>query len=346
MTLFGRALREHRLELDSINVFPVADGDTGTNLLATYERVEGALAAGEGDGNLDDLATTIARASLVGARGNSGVILSLALRGLCEGLSAAETPDGLAFAAGLRRASDDAWGAVGRPVEGTILSVLRDAARAAGRAAEGGAGLADVVDQALDEARSSLARTTDLLPELRAAGVVDAGAKGIVLLLDALRAALGDRQLSEPVGPSGPVGRTRGPSVAPPDRAFEVQVLLEAPPRPIPGLRARLAEIGSSVVVVGAGGLFNVHVHTDEPARAADEVAKAGRALETHVADLRVAVAACAAAPAREVRPAGEACGLLVVTGGEGLARAFASLGARVIGSAAAAPEPSAVAAV
>src|SRR6266567_405304 len=135
MTLFGRALREHRLELDSINVFPVADGDTGTNLLATYERVEGALAAGEGDGNLDDLATTIARASLVGARGNSGVILSLALRGLCEGLSAAETPDGLAFAAGLRRASDDAWGAVGRPVEGTILSVLRDAARAAGRAA-------------------------------------------------------------------------------------------------------------------------------------------------------------------------------------------------------------------
>src|SRR5207302_1902478 len=97
-------------------------------------------------------------------------------------------------------ASDDAWGAVGRPVEGTILSILRDAASVAERAAEGGAGLADVVDRALEEARSSLARTTALLPELRAAGVVDAGAKGVVLLLDALRAALGDRQLSEPVG--------------------------------------------------------------------------------------------------------------------------------------------------
>lgn len=331
MDLFARALQEHREELDSLNVFPVADGDTGTNMLLTQQSVQRAL---EEDGGLDGLGALcerIARSSLLAARGNSGVILSQVLRGICGVLARPADIDAAGFADALTEAADQAYQAVARPREGTVLSVLRDAAAAARASANASA--ADqrtVAGAALAAARESLARTTDQLPELRAAGVVDAGGLGVVLLLDALRAALTDASLTEPVGSFGPVGHANA-DVPAPDLAFEVQFLLAGDDGVLPGLREELLAIGDSLVVVGGPGLYNVHVHTDEPGRALDAGRRSGEIRDVRVVSLAEDVSACVAGQAREVRATQQRCGLVALVEGDGLVRAFASLGAVVV---------------
>ena len=332
MDLFAEALRQHREEIDSLNVFPVPDGDTGTNILLTQEAVVSELAKLDGRAGLRTLGEAISRASLMGARGNSGVILSQVLRGLCERLS----DDGLVgpreLSGAIDHASREADRAVASPREGTVLSVLRDAAEAAAEAAGDGAGLPDVVEAALERARRSLALTRDVLPELRRAGVVDAGGKGLVLLLDALKAALAGAALTEPVGPLGPVGASSTAGAEPDqDFGFEVQYLLEADEAAVGPLREALAGIGDSLVVVGGGGLFNVHVHTDSPDRAVALGQEAGRPREPSVVSLTDRVTACIAGQARAVRVAEQASALVAVAQGEGIEEAFRSLGAVVV---------------
>jgi DAK2 domain fusion protein YloV len=331
MEWFARSLDAHRVEIDSLNVYPVPDGDTGTNLAFTQRAVVSAI-ADERPAGLVDLGSVVGRASLMAARGNSGVILSQVLRGLFAGWAGGEAVDGSALVSGLEEATRQAYQAVARPVEGTALSVLRDAAGAASAAREEGGDLGRVLGAAVEEARASLARTTDALPELRAAGVVDAGAKGIVLLLETLRAVLDGTEVAEPPGPLGPV--VPGHDVPRPvvlAMPFEVQLLLEAPPEEVAPLRARLAAIGESVVVVGGSGLVNVHVHTDEPERALKLARSVGAVHEPRVTDLRQEVVACLAGAARSVRVAEQACGLVAVADGAGLLEAFRSLGAAVV---------------
>jgi DAK2 domain fusion protein YloV len=271
----------------------------------------------------------------MGARGNSGVILSQVLRGVTDGLRDAASPDGADLANALARGSDEAWRAVARPAEGTILSVLRDSADAARKAAAGGADAVAVADAALAAGRSSLERTREANPDLSRAGVVDAGGKGIVLLLDAIHAALTGEELTEPVGPPGPVGR--GPTheesvdLLPPDQRYEVQFLLESDDDAVSALRQALDEIGDSLVVVGGGGLFNVHVHTNEPERAVEAGRAAGDVRDLGVEDLAGQVRACLAGQARAVRVAEQTTALVAVAEGDGLARAFGSLGAIVV---------------
>ncbi|HEX9312124.1 MAG TPA: DAK2 domain-containing protein, partial [Actinomycetota bacterium] len=286
MDLFAEALRQHREEIDSLNVFPVPDGDTGTNMLLTQEAVVSELASLDGRTDLRTLGDAISRASLMGARGNSGVILSQVLRGLCERLPDDGLVDPKELAGAIGHASHEADRAVAMPQDGTVLSVLRDAAGAAADAAGDGAGVPDVVEAVLERARRSLAKTREVLPELRRAGVVDAGGKGLVLLFDALRAALVGAALTEPVGPLGPVGiSTESEAGAEPDQdfGFEVQYLLEAEQAAVGPLREALAGIGDSLVVVGGGGLYNVHVHTDSPDRAVALGGEAGRLRERSV---------------------------------------------------------------
>jgi uncharacterized protein len=334
MSRFAQALREHRDELDSLNVYPVPDGDTGTNLLLTQESVHAALEGGpEG---LAELGETISRAALLGARGNSGVILAQALRGLCGNLSGSEdAPTGAELAAGLSAAAGEARLAVARPMEGTVLTVLADAARAAEVAARDGAGVASAADVARAAhlaGRESLAGTPDQLPELRAAGVVDAGGKGIVLLLDALRSVLTGEDQAEAVGPLGPVGIAGGsPATAPPgsSRRYEVVFILDAPDDRVAALRARLAGMGDSLVVVGGGGSFKVHLHTDDPGPAIEEALDAGWPRQIQVADLEAQVAErCIAGEARAVRGGQRHAGLVAVVDGEGLADTLRELGA------------------
>jgi len=333
MSRFARALEEHRDELDSLNVYPVPDGDTGTNLHLTQRSVLDAM-AGLPDGvHLRDLGAAIARASLMGARGNSGVILAQVLRGLSERVGDAEAAGPAELAAALGRATEEAFRAVAHPKEGTVLTVLSEASGAAWGAAESGRGLGAVAEVALEAGRASLERTRQILPELRAAGVVDAGGKGIVLLLDAMASALAGHPMTEAVGPLGPVGHTQGDAFERPSFKYEVVYLLDAPDDRVPALTDRLSRLGDSVVVVGGGGMFKVHVHTDDPSAAVDEAAEAGRPRDVQVVDLEEQVAAqCVAGQARAVRIAEQQpAAVVAVADGDGLARIFRSLGALVV---------------
>jgi DAK2 domain fusion protein YloV len=331
MEIFAESLRTHREELNSLNVYPVPDGDTGTNLLMTQEAVVAALPpAGEDD--LRALGATIARASLMAARGNSGVILSQILRGICEDPPHDGAFDGKELAAAFGRAAEEAHRAVARPADGTILTVMRDAAQAAAEAAGEDGDCLIVVGTALQEARSSLARTRELLPELRRSGVVDAGGKGVVLLLDSIEASLADSVTSERVGPLGPVGQMVDSGPTPElEFAFEVQYLLEAPDDTVAPLRAALARLGDSVVVVGGNGLFNVHVHTNETERVIELGVEAGTPKDVQIADIKGQVVDCIGGQARAVRVAEQDTALVAVAEGDGVAEAFASLGALVV---------------
>lgn len=349
MALYAQALERFRPELDSLNVFPVPDGDTGTNLLHTQRAVVEALGGLADVDSLARVAEAIARASLLGARGNSGVILSQVLRAACDRLPP-EGASGPGLATALAGAAAEARRAVAAPKDGTMLSVLDDAAVAASETSggePGDDGAARVAGEALHAARESLLQTREILPELRAAGVVDAGAKGIVLLLDALHAALTGGELSEPAGPMGPLGPA-GAREAAADAAagrrdpvdtleplepfeHEVQFLLAAREDAIPALRRDLASTGGSLAVVGGGGLYNVHVHTNAPDRVLESARRAGDPREVSVVSLAEQVAGCANGGAREVQIPPRACALVAVAQGHGLANAFCSLGADVV---------------
>jgi DAK2 domain fusion protein YloV len=334
MRIYAGLLAAHREEIDSLNVYPVADGDTGTNMLLTQAAVVAALEeAGEDGAAPGEVAATISRTSLMGARGNSGVILSQALRGIVEAMPASGSFGPSDVAVGLERAAAEAYRSVARPVEGTVLSVLRAAAAEANMVSQrAGTTCADVLAGALDQARAALARTPAQLAELERAGVVDAGGKGIVLLLDALLSAVTEEEPTEPFGPLGPVGTGEGKrSAGTLAFAYEVQFLLEAGEEAIGPLRGSLGDLGDSLAVVGGSGLFNVHVHTDEPEAVVQVGQRAGRLRDVHVASLHEQVLDCMAGQARGVQVAGQACAMVAVADGDGLARTLRSLGAVVV---------------
>ncbi len=281
------ALEATRAEIDSLNVFPVADADTGTNLLMTLrgaagddEKVEAFETA-----DLADTVTTIARRSLRGARGSSGVILSQLLRGIAEVLAAPTRPaDGRALAAGLERAVILAYAAVAQPVEGTMLTVAREAAEAARAAASDS--LVVVVQAAAQGARDALARTPAQLDVLGRAGVVDAGGRGLVVLLDVLDAVVAERTVVLPESRLASPRLDACESVDGLSPAFEVMYLIDTDDARVPALRAALDEIGEAVVVSGGDGLWNVHVHTDDAPAAVALGAAAGRPHDVRVTEI------------------------------------------------------------
>lgn len=339
------ALSAAREEIDALNVYPVPDGDTGTNMFLTVEaardELEGRLArAGDRpeDDRLRAALAGYARGMLLGARGNSGVILSQLVGALLRRMAAAGPDDrsALVFAEALTAASDAAWAAVGRPVEGTILSVARAAAEAANAAVSDpltgeSARLADVVHAAATAAHEALARTPDQLPLLKEAGVVDAGGRGLCVVLDAAETALtGQHPLVEPA-----FGAHAIPVPLPTDDltedgpAYEVMYLLDTDDtsdRAVDALRARLDPLGDSLVVVGGEGLWNVHVHVDDVGAAVEAGIEAGRPRRiqvTHFADQ------VARARRRPVERTGR--GVVAVVAGDGLARLFGAAGATVV---------------
>ncbi len=289
---FRDALRAHQQRLNRLNVYPVPDGDTGTNMALTLESVVTAL-DGVADADRDMVATckAISHGSLMGARGNSGVILSQVLRGLCQRLDDAEVADGASMAAALSEASTAAYSAVMRPVEGTILTVVREASEAAVSVAAGDNGLVDVLDAAVRSARDALARTPELLAVLKEAGVVDAGGAGFVLFLDALLQVVDGRPVPEaPAGeaePSIAVGHGEGAGDGAMDGPrYEVMYLLDAPDEKIDAFKAAWMEIGESIVIVGGDGLWNCHIHADDIGASIEAGIEAGRPRQIRVTDL------------------------------------------------------------
>ncbi|MFF4690990.1 DAK2 domain-containing protein [Streptomyces sp. NPDC001307] len=303
------ALGRAREEIDAINVYPVADGDTGTNLYLTLESAATAVEAvfagyetGAGKPSLADAVHAMAHGALIGARGNSGTILAQLLRGmaqvLAEGGEAAHI-DGAGLRLALRRAADSAWQAVAHPVEGTVLTVASAAAEAA-EEAEGDCGT--VARAAYEGALTALAATPGQLPVLGRAGVVDAGGRGLVAVLGALvEAFTGEAVREAPAAPeslaateeSGQApntisgGHARVESMRDADLcaegsenggpAYEVIYLLEAGDAAVARLRERLDALGDSLVVVGGDGLWNVHVHVDDAGAAVEAGVEAGR---------------------------------------------------------------------
>jgi DAK2 domain fusion protein YloV len=280
---FRDALRAHQEELNRLNVYPVPDGDTGTNMALTLESVSAELQTAE---SMDEVCHAVSRGSLMGARGNSGVITSQILRGLVEGfraLDAVRAPD---LRAGLRRGTDAAYEAVMRPVEGTILTVVRAAAEAV-EAIEGELTLDALLERAYDAACAAVEMTPQLLPALRDAGVVDAGGKGFTLLLAALLEVVSGRAMPEPDAVSAPAVVTAylaGDDLS--SLRYEVMYLLEAPDDSMPAFRNTWGAIGDSIVVVGGDGLWNCHIHTNDIGGAVEAGIDAGRPRKIRITDL------------------------------------------------------------
>jgi DAK2 domain fusion protein YloV len=285
------ALSSAREEIDALNVYPVPDGDTGTNMFLTVSAARDELRAARAadpELGLEEGMALLARAALMGARGNSGVILSQMLRAYVTHL-AVGTGERRAqtIAAAMASATDASYAAVGTPVEGTILTVARAASDAALAAAESpGARARDVFTAAAAAARVALARTPEQLPVLARAGVVDAGGRGLTVVLDAVETTATGRR---PMTSASPIGTHHIPvtTAAPSDAltedgpAYEVMYLLETRPEQedaaIVALRTTLAGLGDSLVVVGGDTLWNVHVHVDDVGAAIEAGIAAGR---------------------------------------------------------------------
>lgn len=268
---FRDTMKRHASGINRLNVYPVPDGDTGTNMARTLDAVvlelEGASA------ELETTCEAISHGSLMGARGNSGVILSQILRGLSSTLKTAKTSGAQRVAEALKSASSAAYEAVLKPIEGTILTVVRETADAAVKAADEGATLAVMLRAARAAGRKALDNTPELLPVLKDAGVVDAGGAGFMLFMDSAVYVVDGDPLPEPIYDDGPTAEqlekvalrtaTDG-SVDVSELRYEVMFLLDLDDTKLKKFKNSWGEIGDSIVVVGGDGLYNCHIHTND----------------------------------------------------------------------------------
>lgn len=325
-TRVAAALELQRERIDELNVFPVPDGDTGTNMLLTVRAGVDALEEAHRSGQVepDQVARAVVRAAIRGARGNSGVILSQVLRAVVEVVAEVDEVDAERYADALGRARELAYDAVAQPVEGTILTAVARAADAAAAAVAQGVDLVTTSARTCEAVHEAVDATRDQLEVLRHAGVVDAGARGFEVLLAAVHAhltgedppAAGDH----PDVAAGPFhDHACGESLS---FRYEVQYLLDAPDDVAASLRQRLEVLGDSVVVVAAGGLLNVHVHTDDIGGAIEEGIALGTPSDIEVTHFGDQIAARrAAAPT-------SAIGVVAVVSGDGAASLARDLGA------------------
>jgi DAK2 domain fusion protein YloV len=347
-------LESRRAEINDLNVFPVADGDTGDNMALTLraclDEVD-RLARAEDEHTIDEIGRdeivdTVARAALLGARGNSGVILSQLIRGAAEELISrpGELVDPVLIGAAMARSAQRAYDSVRAPAEGTMLTVMRDMATsvaselahmpetrvdAAADAAVQNRLIADVLERAVAAGEASLRRGPDLLPVLREAGVVDAGGYGVIVILAGVVAALR--------GDAAPALAHHAPArISHPEHASETYRWCTNFAVSGRGLEAQafvgaLEAIGDSVLVVGDRTTLKVHVHTDDPERAIAVFAGAGTVSHLDVADMRAQVAERDARLDPSTAAPAARSGALAVVSGSGLRDLFASFGAHVL---------------
>jgi uncharacterized protein len=302
--LAGQAwLEQHREAINALNVFPVPDGDTGTNMTLT-------MRAGTKDiidsteTSAGALAAVLARGALMGARGNSGVILSQILRGLSKGLEGKTTFTAVDFAAALQESARLAYSAVIKPVEGTILTVIRESAEAARQSAAEGANLSTMLGDTVRAAQASVARTPDLLPTLKQAGVVDAGGEGLATILEGIwRYSRGEsltmntRERREEEAESHQKGRVSVEE----EFGYEVVFLLEGTGLDVDGIRQTIIDMGGvSTVVAGDETLLKVHTHTPTPGKILDYGVSLGSLQDINIENLQAQSLRYAADSARE----------------------------------------------
>ena len=349
MVLHGAAaITAQKQAINDLNVFPVPDGDTGTNMSMTIGTAVTELRKSE-PATVDKAASVTASALLRGARGNSGVILSLLFRGLSKGLKGMETAGAAAFAAAMQEGVSAAYKAVMKPAEGTVLTVSRLAAkRAVDTVAEGETDIEKVLEEALKEGWDALAQTTDMNPVLKKAGVVDAGGKGYLLILEGMLAELRGELMPEVTEDAQTQDKADFAALSEEDITFTfdtVFIVRKTVDKSLESFRAYLNSIGDSLVIGEDDDAFKVHVHTDIPGAALTEAQKYGTLelakienMRTQAEDLAAgrqaqstddldAVEAELEAPAALAAPE-KPYGFLAVCAGDGLAAVFRDLGA------------------
>ena len=350
MLLFGTvSITQAQQAINDLNVFPVPDGDTGTNMSLTIQTAAQELKKLE-PATVDQAASVTASALLRGARGNSGVILSLLFRGISKELKGCKEADGAAFAAALQEGVAAAYNAVMKPAEGTILTVSRLAAERAASAAEEQNSVEYVLEQAIAQGEITLAQTTDMNPVLKKAGVVDAGGKGFLLILGGMLSALRGEErpelTEENAQEKADFAMLNEEDIT---FTFDTVFIVRKSGRSIEPFRRFLDGIGDSLVIGEDDEAFKVHVHTDIPGEALTEAQKYGTLELAKIENMRTQAQQLAAGgkaqstddleaieqelEAAEHENAGEAepekdFGFLAVCAGEGLANVFTDLGA------------------
>ncbi len=315
-------------EIDALNVFPVPDGDTGTNMLLTMQSVMAEL-DGCKQATLSVYTKAIKDGSLKGARGNSGVILSQILRGICDVFGELEEIKGEDLAKALSRGARVAYEAVMKPVEGTMLTVIKDMAREARKAARQTDNTTEIIERVLNEGKASVLRTPDLLDILKKAGVVDAGGQGIVALAEGiLMAAKGEKIVAQ----ASTGTRVSEPLDAEPvDLIFMycTEFMLRGDGVDTEKFRRSISRLGDSVLVVGSDGVYRTHVHTNDPGKVLDRATKLGELSQIKINNMKEQSEA--RRQLLEQRSPGEQntkeIGVLAVVSGEGLKQIMRSLG-------------------
>ncbi|MGA0118341.1 MAG: DAK2 domain-containing protein [Ilumatobacteraceae bacterium] len=345
---FRDAMKSHQASINRLNVYPVPDGDTGTNMARTLDAVVSELT-----GAPIDMASTcqaISHGSLMGARGNSGVILSQILRGLSSSVSTAGDAGATAqdIAAAFTTAAGAAYEAVLKPIEGTILTVVRESAEGAADAVQSSNDVVQVLTAARERGRDALARTPDMLPVLKEAGVVDAGGAGFLLLIDSFLHVLAGEALPEPDESAGPSAEQLDAvakrhqddgTVDVSELRYEVMFLLDLEDARASEFKSAWGTIGDSIVVVGGDGLYNCHIHTNDIGAAIEApLLLNGRPRNIRVTDLFEEVADEHAAREAELGVPLQSrtntpslppvtCAVVAVASGDGLAELFGQLG-------------------
>ena len=346
MVAFGAAcIAQQKQTINDLNVFPVPDGDTGTNMCLTIQTAVNELRKCQ-PATVDEAAKVTASGLLRGARGNSGVILSLLFRGMSKVLKGTAEADGAQLAAAMQEGVATAYGAVMKPAEGTVLTVSRLAAQRALEAAGEQNSAEYVLEEAIKTGYATLAETTEMNPVLKKAGVVDAGGKGYLIILEGMLRALRGEEIPEVEEQTEE--KADFAAIGDEDITFAfdtVFIVRKTTDRPLDGLREYLGSIGDSLVIGEDDESFKVHVHTDTPGDALNEAQKYGTLELAKIENMRTQAADLAAGrkaqstddlDAIEEELENGACavaapekryGFLAVCAGDGLAAVFRDLG-------------------
>lgn len=334
LTAASAWLNSNAERINALNVFPVPDGDTGTNMSMTLQAAVEDLNRLDDDASVGQVARAAYEAAMLGARGNSGVILSQLLRGFADALSGADALTAEGLGAALVQASDVAYRAVSRPAEGTILTVARQVGVAARAAAGAGADLPELLGQSVSAANDAVAATPNQLEVLRKAGVVDAGGEGYRVILEGAWMWSTGRSLEDDAV-AHPFSRALVEAVEEESTfGFCTEYLLRDVDVELADVKASMEALGESVIAVGDTSLMRVHVHTERPGRALEYAVDHGTVVRVKVENMQVQHEAFAAAGRTDDLADGQAAssiGVIAVAAGEGLNKVFRSLGATVV---------------
>ncbi|MDA3935380.1 MAG: DAK2 domain-containing protein [Actinomycetota bacterium] len=330
------ALKERSEDVNKLNVFPVPDGDTGTNMSLTMDAVVGAVSELPAGSDIAAVCHAVTHGSLMGARGNSGVILSQILRGLCEEIDSAAEVDSALVARAMRRSVTVAFQAVRKPVEGTMLTVLRDSTEAAESGIDEGLSLGEMLERVTSASFDSVKRTPELLPVLKENGVVDAGGFGLAILAEGLVAAYEghDVKIDLMAGTGGSEIMIELVNDWDDDEyLYCTEFLLFGSDLSLETIRSYVEGVGGSELVVGEGDMLKIHLHTDDPGTVLTHMTSLGEVSEVHINNMRrqtadrtrelTEVSAASSAP--------KPVGFVTVAVGEGVHRILHSLGADVV---------------